>query len=323
MAWLDGWDNRLELTIDHERIGEDLSDFPIFITLGSGIGRNNFDAGIVFDELTTISGILFQDDFTAGGSQWYDVTGTADFGSGYLRHGSDGERARTSNNIEYGRDWEMTFKFIQYGTSTTADQLRVNPVYSVVGGTDIQIYMRTYSVSSHELTFYVEGSSRGGVTTYNWYNQAGNWISVRLKKIGNDIYFRVWVPPDPEPAVWNITTTCTEAFATSAQFDFQTTYTNATGAGLDDVLIYGNVYENKKIAVTDYTGINQLPVEIEYWDLYTRRASLWTKVPTVSSGTDTVVYLYYDSTHLDNNLWVGDTGTAPALEVWDDNYSGV
>ena len=136
MAWLDGWNNRLELTIDHERIGEDLSDFPVLITLASGSGRNNFDASVVFDELST-------------------------------------------SGTEY------------------------------------------------------------------------------------------------------------------------------------------------KIAVTDYTGINQLYVEIEHWDLYTRMASLWTKVSTVASGTDTVVYLYYDSTHLDNDLWIGETGTAVAESVWTSEFVAV
>ena len=71
MAWLSGWSNRLELTIDHERIDEDLTNFPVLVTLGSGVARNNFDATVVFDELVSFT-TLFEDDFSSNdGYGWY------------------------------------------------------------------------------------------------------------------------------------------------------------------------------------------------------------------------------------------------------------
>jgi hypothetical protein len=81
----------------------------------------------------------------------------------------------------------------------------------------------------------------------------------------------------------------------------------------DELSTSGTEY---KIAITDSTGTNQLPIEIEQWDLANEVAGLWTKVPTIVSGTDTVLYLYYDSSQLDNNLWVGYTGSAIAETVW-------
>jgi len=323
MAWLDDWAHRLELTIDHNRIDEDLTDFPVLVTLSSGVGRTDFDATCVFDELTTISGVIFSDNFSSGGGQWYNVVGTADYNSDYLKHDANGERARTINNINLGKNWEMTFKFKQHGTGGLNDQIRVNPVYSTSGGIEIQIYMRTYSSSSNSLEFFVEGSSKGTVGTYNWFNEAGNWISVRLKRSGNTIYFKVWIPPDSEPSSWDKVATCSDAFAEEAQFDFHSTYTNSQGTGLDDIEIRTNIPNDKKISITDFTGTNKLYTEIESWDVNTKKAVLWTKVPTIASGTDTPIYLYYDKNQLDNDLWVGDTGTSMASNVWTNNYLAV
>jgi hypothetical protein len=50
---LSGWDDtkKLKLTIDGSKVDEDLTDFPVFITLSSGCGIGGYDAGCVFDEL--------------------------------------------------------------------------------------------------------------------------------------------------------------------------------------------------------------------------------------------------------------------------------
>jgi len=78
----------------------------------------------------------------------------------------------------------------------------------------------------------------------------------------------------------------------------------------------------KKIAVATYSG-SQCYVEIEGWDPYAESAHLWTKVPTLTPGTDEVLYLYYDSNQPDNTTYVGDTGDAPAINAWDSNFKSV
>ena len=55
MAWLEGWSNRLEYTMDGERIDGDLTNFPVLITVNSGTGRNGFNATGVFNELEDTS----------------------------------------------------------------------------------------------------------------------------------------------------------------------------------------------------------------------------------------------------------------------------
>ena len=101
---------------------------------------------------------------------------------------------------------------------------------------------------------------------------------------------------------------------------------DATGVFTVLTTASGSYVNRKKIAVsTDVLGTEtQLYVEIESWDdTTTSGAYLWTKVPTISSGTDTILYLYCDSQHADNTAYVGDTGDAVAQNVWNDYYMGV
>jgi len=82
----------------------------------------------------------------------------------------------------------------------------------------------------------------------------------------------------------------------------------------------------KKIAVTKSDGLSQCYVEIEKWDDANEKAWLWVKVfgeNSVSSSSDTVLYLYYDSDHADNTTYVGDTNSTPAENVWDGSFKVV
>lgn len=79
----------------------------------------------------------------------------------------------------------------------------------------------------------------------------------------------------------------------------------------------------KKIAVTKSDGTTELYVEIEQWDDGNEKAWLWVKVSGVDSigaGSDTDLYLYYDSAHADNDTYVGDTNSAVSENVWDANF---
>lgn len=50
-GWLLDWDKRLKITIDHDDIDSDLTDFPIFIPLGTSVGIDSEDVSCVFDEV--------------------------------------------------------------------------------------------------------------------------------------------------------------------------------------------------------------------------------------------------------------------------------
>ena len=81
----------------------------------------------------------------------------------------------------------------------------------------------------------------------------------------------------------------------------------------------------KKIAVTKADGTTELYVEIEKWDDANEKAWLHASLAAweISSSVDTVLYLYYDSTHADNDDYVGDTNSVVAESVWDSNFKAV
>ena len=49
--WLSGWDKRVKITIDHNDVDSDLTNFPVLIYLSNSSGRNNDDVTFVFNEL--------------------------------------------------------------------------------------------------------------------------------------------------------------------------------------------------------------------------------------------------------------------------------
>jgi len=81
---------------------------------------------------------------------------------------------------------------------------------------------------------------------------------------------------------------------------------------------------SQKIAVTDSAG-NQLYVEVAHWDETTESGVLWVSRSdwTISSSTDTDVYVYFDSTEPDNTTYVDVTASGSAINVWDSGFAGV
>lgn len=94
-----------------------------------------------------------------------------------------------------------------------------------------------------------------------------------------------------------------------------------SGADVSSIFTILGSYDNRrKITLTTEDGVTQLYVEIEEWDTFKKEAFLWVKVPILSTSADTILYLYYDNTQVDNNDMVGDSGSVAAEKVWDSNF---
>lgn len=112
--------------------------------------------------------------------------------------------------------------------------------------------------------------------------------------------------------------------------DFPVNITLSSGTGItgfDTTDVFDKLYDpvtsgsyanRHKIVVTD-SNDNKLYTEIAYWDHTDEEASLWTKVPTLSSGTNSDLFLYYDAT-VTGTSYTGDTGSTAAENVWDSNF---
>jgi len=91
---------------------------------------------------------------------------------------------------------------------------------------------------------------------------------------------------------------------------------------------------SKKIAVTTWDGVTECYIEVEKWNVYDPDESssssedfigeawLWVRVPWVPPE-DTILFLYYDGDHADNDAYVGDVNSIVAEKVWENEYKGV
>ncbi len=82
---------------------------------------------------------------------------------------------------------------------------------------------------------------------------------------------------------------------------------------------FGLLSNLRKVAVTTGDGETQCSAEM----VLSRHPGLFVKVPAVAQGTDTLLYLYFDSEKTDNTVYIGFTGESAAASAWDDNTISV
>lgn len=321
------WANSITLTIDHAKVNSDLTDFPVMIHLSDSTGINSYDASAVFDELAFSS----NDDFTGSDGDSYDTRrwsaiseqGTIQISGNklYINAG-----ASQVNNLESeftlslstDIDVQIDFSDLNFvsGTSRNAGfQLYINGdnyghIYVYNDGS--QGYYGTIKNGggttnlSNPIVTHTSGKfriTRTGTTLECFYWNGSAWASIGSANTNS------W-PSEPHVRFWCST------YDGSSSMNIK--YDNFTVT--DGDITWDDGFPNrKKIAITteDFT---ECYVEIEDWDYTNEEAWLHTKVPTVSSGTDTVLYLYYDPTQSDNTTYVGDIGDTPAQSVWDSNF---
>lgn len=340
MSWLPGWRNRLKLKIDSTKVDSDLNNFPILITLSSGSGITSTDTTDVFTNLVY-------------SSVNYDFTGTdgdAPNSDLWIETDDSNKMQIVSNALEIDS---------QESTDTEA---YVDSIYRLVGDFDIQVdfeatnyntptggghsswitvwnesetsYWRTIwrSYNTGDLEYYQSDTS--GAVGYTTTDTSGK---LRLVRIGSNITSYVWNEGSSQWEFDGDTNGETSSETTSEDL-FVRLYHKQEGSGteryranFDNFTVNsgtvswptGTFPNRKKIAVTDSGGTTQLYVEIEKWDQSNQQAWLWAKVPTVYSGIDTTLYLYYDSSHANNDAYVGDTGDTSAQNVWNSGFEGV
>jgi len=319
--------NKLVLTIDGSKVDEDLTDFPVNITLSSGTGINNFNSSLVFDELlnyTDYSNTWNPDDahayisFTNGNLNFTQSNG------GYVS-------ARSYKLVTSGKwYWEHTIVGTRDQMIGIADS---NSSLSLGVGRD------PAAESWGWRGYYNPGSLFYHDSSINYGSQwsVSDIISVALDMDNGKVWFAQngsWVTGDPalgtSPAasgisgeIYAMASVTNSPSQISVNFG-NSSFTHSIPSGFSAFDTYSVIDENnnKKLAITD-SNDTQLYVEIENWDWINKEASLWTKVPTIVSGTNTPLYLYYDSNFTENIEYVGYTGQYQAQAVWDDDFMAV
>lgn len=339
MSWLSGWGKRIELTLDSFWVDEDLTDFPVMLCLSSGTGRNDADVTDIFDELSFYSEPNISDlshEYTMDsilGSTVYDTCSS----------GSINGTITNSNVVEGKIGNALEFGYVGSSLRYVVFSEKVNDWIS------ISFWMKRHNLSYVENMFMdtdnnaIIACQSSSNNNYLYIYHAGQYNS-NLQIADTDWHHVVCIVESSSTLRFYLDGVA----ANSAVFWSDTYGVNYIGRNntvssqevpyMDHIRFYnkqltqteisalyteGNsTINNKKLMITTMDNV-PCYVEIENWDWYNKEAYLWTKVPTVYSGSDTTLYLYYDSTQLDNDNYVGDTGDAAAQNVWDDNFVGV
>lgn len=187
-------------------------------------------------------GILFNDDFSAGGGKWYIVTGTAAFVDGALKQTTDGCQVRTTDSYSFGTEWEFTCRFRHYGYGSINDQYHISPIW-VNDSNRVTVRLRIYSSPGNVVFSKVVSGSETVLftsTKYNYYNYRGTWFWFTVKRSGNVSYFKIWMDGTEEPSSWDyITSAPTQVsnFPTSGYIMAHSMFTDSNGSWLDDVYV--------------------------------------------------------------------------------------
>jgi hypothetical protein len=297
--WLSGWDKRVRITIDHNDAQSSLSNFPILIHLSSASGIYSDNVTFIFNEVGSNSKKIAVT--TSNSTQcyveiekWVLPNPTTEA----LRPNAAGDTTQISSVYPTGTPhWQTVDEETADGdtsyvsTSSTSSSYQTD-LYNLPTPTgsgtinSVTVYFRFRTTST-----YYTAYGRAAVKTYGTiYN--GTVESTASTSYDTRSY--TWTNNPYTGSSW------TWAEIDTLQAGLGTRISNAFGSSR---------------CTQVYAEINVTPPGGEAW--------LWTKVPSMSSTADTTLYLYYDRDHVDNTAYVGDTGSTPARNVWDNNFKGV
>ena len=362
---LEGWDiNKcIQLRLDHTKVAEDLTDFPVLINLGATSGQNSYDATALFDELSTNA---------SGTDSYLNRKKIAIYDTGYQEHvvetvddiftGTDNDSANPILWTTYGTSSSRTVeihtnKLRMSNDGTTAGGQGIYSNYLISGDFDIQVDLTTIADTATQIWFprIIATASTPVVTNVDsfgasmryetgqkwWYGESTvstSWQNyniatsdmygkLRLVRNGTTGYCYYW-----DGSNW-VLIHSRSSISTADMYiiiQFATTVIQGSPITFDFdnfKLNYGTINWNGNAPyyiTKTYTGTpQQCYCEIENWDQANQEAQLWVKVPKVLYDQPTDLYLYYDATQSGNSTYIGDTDDVAAQNVWDSNFSAV
>ncbi len=325
--WLSGHNYRKKFTIDSDLIDGALTDFPVAIPLD----LDGTDANIA--EALDWTG----DDFTGADASapdtdiWGVNSGPLTIQSNALYGSISGGELYLRSAFNLSGDFDVQIDFDISAGPSTGDWylqfLACDSAGNVSPSSDYHFQIRKQYAGTHQYATTAYDSS--GWTTPDTANSADTSGKFRLTRVSNVFTGYYWTG-----STWAEVGNETIADLSGDNIELCFQFRSLTGdptltATFDDLVINsgtvtwptGNHPNRKKIAVTSSDGVTEQYVEIEWFG--GSAAMLHTKVASISSATDTELYLYYGPGSALNTSYVGDTGDTVAQNVWDSNFKAV
>lgn len=351
MDWLKGYNKRRKITIPAGSVSEDLTDFPVLLHISeNGSGITGVDTSDIIAPKDSVA--LYDDCNGAFSANWVDhsnLNSSAGFSGGNmilnLQSGNTNEgcNALTRSSfvctglfsIEF--DWWPVPSSGWYDDDFTDGKNHIkivnpNPQYNssswryneceYLTNTDSSLLLALRSNKSNKVT--IRQRINGTVTTLLDHSFVyGTHHKVKWE-VDFD-YYTTEVLIDDNSMGGRVAWSASLLDYISDYFKYNFhwhSYVHTASQRYDNIIIRGNT-----------TGLLQTAMMFEEQECFMevaqqssidKEAWLWVKVPTVSSGTDTVLYLYYDNDpDIQVSPFVGGVSTVPAQNVWDDNFVAV
>jgi len=303
-SWLAGWDNRIKFTIDHTKVDDDLSHFPVTVFLDSTQGEEVFaelDNDNDYDQVafTKDDGVTelyaekelfahlgnYTSQYPPEQSDTYVKATTYYSSSYYPYYATDPTKSLTGTHV--GNSWHSNLQ-------TTNQRFHID-----LGSAKIikRIYYENMHVDgintdrgAKDFTFWGSNTGAGTFDDLVYANDEG-WTELTCSQ---NTFDRHSEADEADPKY--ITVTNSTAYRYYA-FKFADNYTDPNYLGVRRIEL--QTEEEKGIYHISKTG----------WE--------------ISSSTDTDFYMYYDNDHADNTDYIGAINTTAGASVWDSNYEAV
>jgi len=294
----------IDIIIDHSKIDENLTDFPVLVKLSANSGTNGFDAAPVLNAL--MPDIDPNDDFSGSdgdvpNSDLWTSNGYPDYVS--IRSGKlnvkvnsidSWNTVHSKNTFWLAGDFDIQ---VDYEIVTGPSTSRWHGLLAVYNKTGLWSRIdRFYNDAQNGHGYRHHSYNGNSYATEGLVNQMDTSGKLRLTRSGASFKSYAWYNDQ-----WNLIGTSSNYNSTEdlyiqvgasvgadkpyAELNFDNFQINSGSAG--------SVKYRHKFAVYDSEG-RQCYTEIEKWDAVNKEALLWVSAPQVSSTTNTKLEMHFD-----------------------------
>lgn len=313
MAFPSGWNNKQKIAIDYTKVSgsSDLINQPILLT----------EANFALDVFTHTQGKeiytnhLYLDANLQG--YWRLENNLNDSSANGYNLTAFNSPTYTTGNFGSGLDLELSSSQYALITSASSANLRISGSQTWCGWVKAEslhtgrvmaladgTYTRAlYLGSDGKVYFYIDGLSTFITSDISYV--VGEWVFVCGVWDSSAGKLKVWINGVKKElsSVTGTPISLTSDFAIGRNGSVNNTFFDGV---LDDLAVYSRALSDAEIVglfrggqdlrfTSDEAGTTEIAFEVVNWDIVNQKAEVWTKIPTLSYTTNTIIYTWYSN----------------------------